>query len=78
MEKSATKLTPMQLELLKLFAHNPSEDELRDIKRLIAAYYAMKASDGMDKLWEERGYTEETVKEWLGTKMRSSKKSETP
>ncbi len=58
-------LTNLQLELLKLFSLDLSEDQLLEIKRLIANYFAEKASDEMDKLWEERGWTDETMEEWL-------------
>ncbi|MBC7920733.1 MAG: hypothetical protein H7Z75_06535 [Ferruginibacter sp.] len=73
MKTNATKLTPLQLELLRVFSHNPSEGELRDIKRLLANYYAEKLQDEVDKAWDERGYNNDTVKEWLNTHMRISK-----
>ncbi len=43
MNSETTKLTPLQLELLKIFSRNPSEQELLDIKNLIARYYAEKS-----------------------------------
>ena len=58
-------LTNLQLELLKLFSLDLSDDQLIEIKRLIANYFAEKASDEMDKLWEEKGWTNETMDEWL-------------
>ncbi|MBC8043003.1 MAG: hypothetical protein IAF08_06115 [Rhizobacter sp.] len=71
MESQATKFTPRQLELLRIFARNPSEQELLDLGNLIARYYAGKATDEMDKLWEERGYTAETMKEWTHAHLRT-------
>ena len=35
------------------------------IKRLLAKYFADRASDEMDKLWEEKGWTNEKMDEWL-------------
>lgn len=58
-------LTNLQLELLKLYSLNLSEPQLTDIKRLLARYFAETASDEMDKLWEEKGWTNETMDEWL-------------
>jgi hypothetical protein len=50
-----TRLTSLQLELLKIFAHNPDEQELRDIKKLLAEYYANKAHVAMDDFLHETG-----------------------
>lgn len=58
-------LTNLQLELLKLYSLNLSEDQLLDIRRLIAKYFADNASDEMDRLWEEKGWSNETMDNWL-------------
>ncbi|HEX8530624.1 MAG TPA: hypothetical protein VF646_11400 [Cytophagales bacterium] len=71
MNSDTTKFTSLQLELLRIFSRNPSEQELIDIKNLIARYYADKASDEMDRLWEERGYTDETMQQWAKEHMRA-------
>jgi hypothetical protein len=71
MESNTTKFTPLQLELLRIFSRNPTEQELMEIKNLLARYYADKASDEMDRLWEERGYTDQTMQEWTKEHMRT-------
>ncbi len=76
MNSDTTKFTPLQLELLRLFSRNPSEQELIDIKNLIARYYADKASDEMDRLWDERGYSNETMQGWAKERMRTSSNPE--
>lgn len=58
-------LTNLQLELLQLYSLDLSEAELLEIRRLIANYFAEKASDEMDKLWKENNWTNETMDEWL-------------
>ncbi len=58
-------LTNLQLELLKLFSMNLPEEELLEIRRILANYFAERASDEMDKLWEENKWTNETMDEWL-------------
>ena len=68
------KLSPLQLNLLKLLAHNPSEEELRDLERLIVNYYAAKLQEEVDRVWLEKNYTEETVSLWLNEKLRRSSK----
>ena len=58
------KLSAIQLHLLRFFSERPvSDSETTEIQRIIANYYAHKADQRMDELWEQRGYTEETMDE---------------
>ncbi len=66
-----TKLSNMQVELLKLYAHNVSDSELRDIKKMLAEYFAKKVDEEMDKLWEEKCWDEKTIEEWKNEHMRT-------
>ena len=61
-------LSNLQIELLQLYSQNVSEEDLIAIKRLLAKYFADRASDEMDKLWDEEGWTNETMEKWLGEK----------
>lgn len=58
-------LTNLQLELLQLYSLNLPEGELLEIRRLIARYFADKASDEMDRLWDQENWSDETMDEWL-------------
>ena len=60
------KIDPIQLDLLKLFStKRMNSEELRDIKLLIANYYAQKADTALDQLFEENDWdVQEKVKEW--------------
>lgn len=60
-ETLSTPLNKAQLELLKLFSRVNSEEELRDLKRLFVQYYAKRLMDRADKIYEERGYTQEDL-----------------
>jgi hypothetical protein len=51
----------LQLELLKLYARPITDEDLLAIKRLIGQYFADKASDLADKVWEEKRLTEEKI-----------------
>ena len=51
-------LTNLQLELLKLFSRNVSENELLEIKKIIARYFAEKVMNEVDKAWSQKGLTE--------------------
>lgn len=58
-------LTPLQLELLELYARGISAQDLQTIQQLISDYFAKKAIEEADRLWESRGYTDETMTNWL-------------
>ncbi len=53
--------TNLQLELLKIYARTVDEKDLLEIKRLLGQYFADKASDLADKLWAEKGLTEDKI-----------------
>lgn len=48
--EAANKPTNVQLELLKLFQYDLPENQLLEIKNIIAGYFAKSATDEMDKL----------------------------
>jgi hypothetical protein len=58
------KLTNLQIELLKVFSYDLSDAALLEIKALLSNYFAQKATDRMDELWEIKGWTAETMKQW--------------
>ena len=49
-------LSNLQLQLLKLYAEGVSEPDLKAIQRMIARYFADKASAEAQKVWVEKGY----------------------
>ncbi len=61
-----------QIELLKAFSHDLSESELVDLKKVLARFFAQRAINEADRLWDERGWTNEDVERMLQTKMRTS------
>ena len=65
MNKPAQKLSNLQLELLKVFSHNISDDELLDIRRMLAQYFMKRAIKAADKVWNEKGYSNELMNKWL-------------
>ncbi len=58
-------LTNLQLELLKLYSLDLSEQQLLDVKRVLARYFADEASDEMDRLWDQEGLNNDTIDNWL-------------
>lgn len=57
-------LTNLQLELLKLYALNISEQQLCDIKLLIGNYFAEQATHAMDAFWDENTLTVADMEQW--------------
>ena len=60
-----TPLTDLQLELLKLYSTNLTEEEIRELKQQIARYYAEKAIKAADQTWEDQGLSETNMEDWL-------------
>ena len=58
-------ISNIQQELLKLYAANIADADLLNIKRYLARYFASKAIDEADRIWEEKNYNNETMNEWL-------------
>ena len=46
-------LTNLQTELLKIYSMGLKEEQLLEIKELSANYFADKATDAMDELWDK-------------------------
>ena len=65
------KLSNLQIELLKVFSRNLSDVQLLEIKQILANYFAQKATEEMDKIWDEKGWTNETMEGFLKEKMRT-------
>ncbi len=62
---AAHSLSNIQQELLKLYSSNIPDADLRNIKTLIAKYFATKAVEEADEIWDQRGYNNETMNNWL-------------
>jgi hypothetical protein len=58
-------LTNMQMELLKIFAIDLSEEELADIRTVLAKHFADRLSRRVDEIWEEKGLTQADMERWL-------------
>lgn len=70
--ETSPRFSNLQLELLSLYARNVPDTDLMEIKHLLARYFADKLSRRADQVWEEKGWTDETMEELLHTKMRSN------
>lgn len=64
--------TNVQLEIIKTFNVDLPESELIEFKNMLADYFARRAIEGANKVWDEKGWTKEDADRMLNTKMRSS------
>lgn len=71
--QNGSSLSNLQLELLKLYSYNVSDDQLREIRRLLADYFAQKIDAEMNQLWQEKTWSNETIEAWKTEHLRSSK-----
>ena len=62
---AAHPLSNLQQELLKLYSSDIPEVDLLHIKRYLAKYFAFKAIGEADRIWDEKGYTNDTMNQWL-------------
>lgn len=58
-------LSNVQYEILKLYATELAENELYELKMQLAHFYAHKAVQEADKVWDEKSYTAEDMDKWL-------------
>jgi len=58
-------LSNVQIELMKLFSTNLSDEELVELKAVLANFYAEKATSEADRIWDERGLTNKDMETWL-------------
>lgn len=74
MTKINQPLSNTQLEILNTFSCKLSQKELKEFRNLIANYFASRTTELANKVWEEKGWTDEDVNRILNTKMRKSKR----
>ena len=60
-----SRLSGLQLELLKIYSYNPSESELLEIKELLAQYFSNKLVKNMGQWAEENNFTNSDLDKWL-------------
>ena len=71
METIRQPLSQVQLELLRLFNRDVDDADWLEIRRMITRYFTNKATNAADKLWEEQGWSDNTMTEWLNTHQRT-------
>ncbi|MCE2957313.1 MAG: hypothetical protein ACK5R0_10810 [Bacteroidota bacterium] len=65
MDRSLSPFSNTQLELLKLFSTGLSDSELKELRELLANFYANKSIKAADKAWDEKGLSNQEMDRWL-------------
>ncbi len=60
-----SRLSGLQLELLKIYSYNPTESELLEIRELLAQYFSNKLVKNMGQWAEENNITNSDLNKWL-------------
>ncbi len=63
-------LNEVQVSLLKL-TENLNEVELLELKKLLIAYKAERLAKLTDQVWDEKGWTQETMNQFLKSHLRT-------
>lgn len=71
-------LNSVQIELLRTSNADLPEEDIHNIRVFISTLLLERAHDEADKLWEERGYTQATMDEWLHSHFRTPYKPNNP
>lgn len=69
METPSPSLTNVQLELLKVFSYQVSDEDLLELKDTLAKFFAEKAIQSANQAWDEQGWDDQKVDELLSTKL---------
>ena len=58
-------LSNIQLEILTLYSTNLSLKDLKEIKLIIAKFYADRAIQEADKIWDNKNLTNQDMEKWI-------------
>ena len=66
-----TPFTPFQMQMLKLTERIKSQEEMDDIRQSVSKYFAEKAQQEVDRLWELGVINDEVIESWKHEHMRT-------
>lgn len=61
-------LTNLQKEILKIYSTDIEEQDLKDLKTILAEYFAKKSIKEADKIWTEKELSNQDMDRWLNEK----------
>lgn len=71
MEQISTPLNAAQLDFLQLLGHIKTEEELDELRQVVSDFYARKAEEAMNRLWETGQWSKEKDEEILKMHLRT-------
>ncbi len=71
MEHGGTALNAAQLDFLQLLGHIKTEEELDELRQVVSDFYARKAEEAMNHLWEIGQWDKAKDEEILRTHLRT-------
>ncbi len=63
--QASSKFSALQLELLKVYSFNPTEEELKQIKEILAKFFAKRFTDRVAQAAMQKGITDNDLDQWL-------------
>lgn len=69
--EQAIGLNAAQMDFLQLLAHIKTTEELEELSQVVSDYYARKAEEGMNQLWEAGQWSKEKDEEVMRTHLRT-------
>ncbi len=63
--RNTVKLSPLQLELLKVYSFHPTEEELLEIKSYLGKFFAKRLTKNVEEAVQRKGITEKDLDNWL-------------
>lgn len=73
--ETLNSLNKAQLQVLRLLSNIKTEEETQELSQVISNYYAKKATEEMDKLWESGQWGEEKNEQILREHLRTPYKN---
>lgn len=73
--ETLNSLNKAQLQILKLLSNIKTEEETKELSQVISNFYAKKATEEMDRLWNSGQWNEEKNKQILREHLRTPYKN---
>ena len=65
----SSKMSNLQLELLKSFRFIADEEQVKEVKSLLNFYFQQKLDDAINEEENKRNYSSSVYQKWLETKL---------
>ncbi|GAB4031755.1 hypothetical protein [Spirosoma gilvum] len=59
------KLSALQLDLLKIYSFQPSEEDILAVRKMLATYFSEKLTGEIQQAIDQQGITESDLDQWL-------------